>query len=435
MGRDRINLVSRTDIDQYQLFMLRRVLSYVYQKSVFYREIFNQRGIKPGGIKSLADIANIPFTNPSDLAAFPYKFACVSLGNMERITTFTSSGTTGPQKRVFFTQKDLETMTDFMSAGMRTVAKKGDVVQIMLPSTRPNDQADLLAKGVTKMGGIPVITGTTPKPDDQIKAISENRPQVLFAGVSRMFRITMEARHKHDLMKGGVRVLFVTSEYLAESMRQQLQQIWGCQVRAHYGMTEMGLGVAVECPTQDGFHFNEADLLLEVIDPETGVVLPDGKEGELVFTTLSMEGTPLIRYRTHDISILSTPPCGCGASSLKKIAKVNRRLETIVKVGQGDEIYPALFDELIFGIPDIVDYQLNLRKKGNKDVLHFKIEANKGNDDLRNMITEKVLDHPLARKNISGGFMLLPEIEVVDPGALVRMTRAKKLIIDERVQS
>jgi len=432
VGKESIDRVTRADIDRYHLFKLRKILTYAYEKSTFYRELFNNRGIKVDDISSLDDIANIPLTNPADIAQHPYQFACVSLGEIERATTFTSSGTTGPQKRVFCTESDLEMMTDFMGAGMRSVATEGDVVQIMLPSARPNDQADLLAKGVGKMGGLPVISGTTPSPEEQLRIIDEAHSAVLFASVSRIYRITQETRHNHDLKGKGVKALFVTSEYLSESMRRQLRDAWNCDVHTHYGLTEMGLGVAVECHAHNGYHFNEADLLVEVVDPETGAVLTNDDEGELVFTTLTREAMPLIRYRTHDISRLLSRPCECGASTLKKIAKVTRRREGIVKIGEGDEIYPAMFDELIFSIPDVIDYQLTLGREGDRDFLLFKVEVTGESQDIGEAISKTVLSHRLIRKNVEAGRIALPKAELVSRGALRRSTRAKKLIVDER---
>jgi len=332
-GKESLELISRADIDRYQLFNLRKTLAYAYDKSIFYRELFDANGIRVDAINSLTDFFKIPFTNPSDIAEHPYHFACVPLGDIARITTFTSSGTTGPQKRIFFSEQDLEKMIDFMAAGMRSVASEGDVVQIMLPAGRPNDQADLLSKGVQKIGGLPVITGTTRSSEEQLRVVDEFKSTILFASVSRMNRITQETRYSHDLKVKGVKTLFVTSEYLPDSMRDQFKKIWNCDVHAHYGMTELGLGVAVECHAHDGFHFNEADLLVEVIDPVTGAVLGDDAEGELVFTVLGREAMPLIRYRTHDISRLVSRPCECGAHTLKKLAKINKRRESIVKLG------------------------------------------------------------------------------------------------------
>jgi len=432
VGKENIDQLTRGDIDLYHLFKLRKILSYAYQKSTFYRELFNRSGIKIDDIKSLDDIANIPLTNPIDIAQHPYQFACVSLGDIARITTFTSSGTIGPQKRVFCTERDLEVMTDFMAAGMRTVATEGDVVQIMLPSARPNDQADLLAKGVRKMGGVPVISGINPSPEQQLRIIDQAHPTVLFTLVSPMYRITQETRHNHDLKGKGVKVVFVTAEYLSESMRRQLHDAWNCDVHVHYGLTEMGLGVAVECHAHNGFHFNEADLLVEVVDPQTGAVLANDEEGELVFTTLTREAMPLIRYRTHDISSLISTPCECGAATLKKIAKVTRRLEAIARIGEGDEIYPAMFDELIFSIPEVIDYQLTLSQEGGKDTLHFRAEVTRESQHICEAISKVVLSHPLIRKSVDANRVALPKVELVSQGALRRLSRAKKLIIDER---
>ena len=147
-------------------------------------------------------------------------------------------------------------------------------------------------------------------------------------------------------------------------MRQELKRIWNCDIRTHYGLTEMGLGVAVECEAQDGYHFNEADLVLEIVHPETGAPVPAGEEGEMVFTTLTREAMPLVRYRTHDLSRLIREPCTCGAASLLKIDTVKKRLESIATVGDGDEIYPSLFDDVLFEIPGVVDYQVIATREG-----------------------------------------------------------------------
>jgi phenylacetate-CoA ligase len=431
MGRDTISRITREDIDRYHIFKFRKSLAHAAQNGVFYRDLLKKTGIKIDEIRSLADIAQFPLTDPADIAQNPYYLACVPLGDISHITTFTSSGTTGPQKRVFFNDNDLNRMTDFMAVGMKSVAVEGDVVQIMLPSARANDQSDLLAQGVRKMGGQPIPTGTGLFSEDHLKSIDQYHPAVLFASVSRMWRITEETYLQSDLKAKGVKYLFVTSEYLAESMRRQLREIWNCDVHAHYGMTEMGLGVAVECHTHDGFHFNEADLMLEVIDPETGKVQSDGTEGELVFTTLNHEAMPLIRYRTHDLSRLIPGQCPCGATTLKKFAPVTRRRESIVKLGK-DELYPSSFDELLFSIPDVIDYQVTLSTEGNQDILRFTIEVVQDNEKIRSVIREKLLNHPIIKANMAASTLGLSQIELVSEGKLARLNRAKKLIADKR---
>jgi len=432
VGRENIDTVTRDDIDRYQLFKLRKTLSYAYQKSTFYRRLFDKNGVRIDDINSLGDIARIPLTDPADIARQPYHFACVSLGDISRATTFTSSGTIGPQKSVFFTDGDLETMTDFMAAGMRSVAAEGDVVQILLPSARPNDQADLLARGVSKMGGRPVIAGITASPEEQLRIIDEAGSTVLFGLAHHIYRITQETRHRHDLKRKGIKALFVTAECLSETMREQLRRAWDCDVHEHYGLTEMGLGVAVECHAHNGFHYNEADLLVEVVDPESGAVLGSDEEGELVFTTLSRQAMPLIRYRTHDISRLISEPCRCRAATMKKIAKVTRRLEAIAKIGGGDDIYPSLFDDVLFAVDEVIDYQLTLGKDEGRDNLLFKVEVTTESEAVRNEIYRALSGHPTVRKNLATNRMAPPRAELVGKGTLTRLTRAKKLIIDRR---
>jgi phenylacetate-CoA ligase len=432
IGKDRLEQVTRADINNYHLYKLRKVLSYVYKNSSFYKELLNNNGIKPDDIQSLADLAKIPFTNPSDLAQNPYRFVCVSLGDIARVVTFTTSGTTGPQKRVFCTEGDIERMTDFMGVGMRTVANSNDVVQIILPSGSQNNQADLLARGVEKMGASSVKAGTSPGAEEQLNLVKQYKSTVLFAPTPRMYRITQELRGSHNLDKLGVKTLFVTSGYLSEPMRSHLQNTWNCDVHTHYGLTEMGLGVAVECHAHNGYHFNEVDLLLEVIDPHTGEVINDNREGELVFTTLSREGTPLVRYRTHDISRLITEPCPCGASTLLKFGKITRRLESVVKVGDGDEVYPSLFDELLYQIPQVVDYQVILSRANGKDSLNFVVEVTQIETDIEQKIKETLQGSSLMQRNISAKRMTEPNLELVGLGELRRSGRAKKMIVDNR---
>ena len=178
IGKSDIEPIIRQNVESYQFLQLREALAYAYNKSSFYHAQCDKKGIKPEDFRSLADLAKFPFTEPKDIAQDPYAFACVSQAAIARAVTFTSAGTTGPQKRIFFAEFDLERMTDFMAAGISTAASPGDVVQIMLPSGPPNSQADLLAKGVKKMGGLPMVVGTAPTPD-QIEAIRKFHPKVL----------------------------------------------------------------------------------------------------------------------------------------------------------------------------------------------------------------------------------------------------------------
>jgi phenylacetate-CoA ligase len=433
LGKETLDQVKKDDVEKFHLFQLRKILSYVYEKSPFYREHLTKNGIKPDEIRSLNDLALIPFTEPSVMAESPYRFLCLSMANVIRPITFTSSGTTGPQKKVFFTGGDIEKMVEFMEIGMRTVAKSGDRVQIILPGGAPLGQLDLLARGVERMGGLPIKAGTALSPEEQLELIQRNKPAVLFGSVRRMYRISQELLLKgYTLNDLGVKTLFLTSEYLSESMRERLQRMWNCEVSLHYGLTEMGLGVAVECTAHNGFHFNEVDLLLEVINPETGELVKDDGEGELVFTTLNREAMPLIRYRTHDIAELITEPCPCGAGTLLKFGKVTRRLESIVRLRDGDEIYPALLDEVLYKIPQIVDYEVILREVDGKDDLSFVVEVTKFENALQKEIRKALSNLTLLQIKIASGRINEPKIDLVALGQLKQIGRAKKMIVDNR---
>jgi phenylacetate-coenzyme A ligase PaaK-like adenylate-forming protein len=322
-------------------------------------------------------------------------------------------------------------MTEFMGAGMRTVARKEDVVQIMLPSGSLSNQADLLEQGVLKMGAKPVKAGFNLPSEEQLELIKKHGTTVIFGVTSPVYRMTQELKGSHALDKLGVKTIFLTS-FLADTQRAYLRQVWNCDVHSHYGLTEMGLAVAVECHAHDGYHFNEADLLLEVIDPETGKVLEEG-EGELVFTTLRREGTPLVRYRTNDIARLIPELCSCGAATLIRFGTVTRRLEVMVQLARRHLIYPSLFDEVLYKLTDLVDYDLRVTSTGDRERLHFTVEVIGPDHGIQDKIKQLLFHEQAVHALFAEGKMDDPEITVVPPGGISQMGRAKKKIIDERV--
>jgi len=423
--------ISRDCVQAYDDFRLREVVRYCFEKSAFYRDRFRSAGLEPDSVRGTADLGRLPFTEQEHIAENPFRFLCTSQAEVARPYTFVTSGTTGPKKRIFWTQRDLDRIVDFMSAGIGTVADAGDTVLILLPDGRPYSQADLLERGVKKLGATPVVAPIDLSAQDLLKTIEETRCAVVFGYTRTLFRLTQELRMQEDLHRLGVRIFFLAAEYVPDAMRRAFQSAWGCEVRTHYGLTEMGLGVAVECEAGDGYHFNEADLLLEVLDPQTGEPVPDGEEGELVFTTLTREAMPLIRYRTHDVSRRISEPCPCGAHSLTKIGKVKKRLENIVSVGGGDEMYPALFDDVLFEIPGLVDYQVILTKEEGKDRMDFRIELPAGRAAIAE-IKEKLASTPILSRNIFNGTMVQPGIELAPLGALQTVSREKKMILDRR---
>jgi phenylacetate-CoA ligase len=426
---DRIN---REIVEKYQLWKLRETLQCAYDRSSFYRQSFESAGIRPADVVDWKDLSSIPFTEPRHLSESPYRFLCLSQSEIARSHTFVTSGTTGPQKKIFWTEGDLDRIIDFMSAGIGMTAAPGDVVYIMLPDGRPNSQADLLRQGVVKLGAIPFVAGFAADASEHLKNLLQFKSTVVFGYTGRVFRLSKEMQSSCDLRALGVHSLFLAAEYLPAAMRRELQTLWNCPVYTHYGLTEMGLGVAVECAEHDGYHFNEADLLLEIVDPATGETVQPGTEGELVFTTLAREGMPLIRYRTRDLSHWSPQPCSCGARTMRKFAAVKKRLDTIVHTEDGNELYPTLFDDFLFEIPVVVDYQIILSRRGNRDQLDFRVETKDQGHGLVPEILDKISSSPLIARGVALGKMLQPRVQLVNYGTLQAVSRAKKIIVDRR---
>ena len=430
--------ITRKVIEDFQLFKLRRTLNHACRESVFYQELFGKHGINPSDVKSLADLPKIPFTTPANLAEVPYKLLSVSLTKIDRVFTRVTSGTSGQPKKVFFTGDDLEIITDGMAAIMNTafsssgLAAQGCVIQIFLANGTPMSQVSLVARGVEQMGGLPVAGDITADIEEQIEAIQETRPVMLMGSAFRIYRITQEARQSHNLAKIGVKIIFITSEYLSQSMRRNLGDFWKAEVYHHYGMTEAGLSAAIECQAHDGFHFNGADFLFEVVDRATGEVLKDGEEGELIFTTLSREGMPLIRYRTGDISRLIRDPCKCGVSTLGRIGTITKRAGLVATIGQGKQIYPALFDDVLYAFPKLIDYRVFLARKEDMDCLTCKVELTEKEPRLEENLTDAILNIAPIRESLEANLLTQPRIEFVEPGEIKRAGRVKQRIIDNR---
>jgi phenylacetate-CoA ligase len=424
--------LTRSDVERYHLYKLQTTLQYAAQNSSFYRGLFQKAGVMPEDIHTLADIEKFPLTEPEQVAASPFRFSCLSQSEIARIHNFVTSGTTGPRKKIFWTQGDLDRIVRFMAAGIGTVAGSGDVVNVWLPTGLPYGQADLLSRGAEEIGARPVAAPMDINSEDHLKLIMESRVTVIFGLTRRVLRLTRELESSHDLSRLGMRALFLTSEYLPDGAREYLQKTWNCRVSTHYGLTEMGLGVAVECEAGDGYHFNEADLLAEIIDPETGRSAAPGDEGELVFTTLTREAMPLIRYRTQDISRLVPERCSCGAKALGKIAAVRRRIGGITRLAGGEEIYPALFDAALMDMPGFVDYRAVLDRLDGREILRFRVELDQADPGKIPEIKKRLLAVPALARSIQAGSMTEPLTEIAAPGELRAADAGKMRIKDSR---
>lgn len=309
--------LTREDIELYQLEKLKETFSMAVEKSPYYRSLYEDMRVD-----SFEDFRKLPFSGPDDVRSHELEMLCVSQREISRIVTIETSGTTGVPKRVYFTEADQELTTDFFHHGMKLIVDETDVVMILMPCRRPGSIGVLLKEGLER-SGVKVVPYGLPdgRDTEQILEIMERERVTNCVALATHMSQIAEKSPSYDI---PLKSVLLSAEYVSEESRRVIRETWNCRIFEHYGMTEMGLGCAVQCPELEGFHVRETDLYLEIIDPETGEVLPDGEEGEIVFTTLTRKGMPFIRYRTGDWSSFMTGTCGCG-SILKRITRVGDR--------------------------------------------------------------------------------------------------------------
>jgi phenylacetate-coenzyme A ligase PaaK-like adenylate-forming protein len=317
--------LTRESLDAYRLAALRRTLIRAKASSSYYSRAL--AGIDPvRDIGSLGDMARLPLMCEADLVEQGPALACVPASVISRIVTLPTSGTTGEPKRVYFTEADQELMIDYIANGLRVMTWSGGVWLILMPVERPGSVGDLVRIGLERIGCEVVALGVLPfdgSGDGEALSIMEER------GVNSILATASAAVRLSGKSAGGaasasMRTVLLSAEYVSESAKESIEASWGCEVYEHYGMTEMGLGGAMACETRVGYHPREADLIFEIIDPGTGEPLPDGEWGEVVFTTLTREAMPFIRYRTGDRSRFINEPCPCG-SVLQRLDRVADR--------------------------------------------------------------------------------------------------------------
>ena len=270
-----------------------------------------------------------------------------------------------------------------------------------------------------------------PEVEDQIAMMRKNGTTILIGLTSFIYRITVLAKEQNDLRSMGIKAIICSAEPLPEAMRKEMIDSWGCKVLSQFGMTEMGLASSIECDAYDGLHINDADFIVEVVDPETGEQLSDGEEGEMLWTTLSMEGTPLIRYRTKDLSCLIEPPCACGSRTLGKIGKVRGRMDSQTKIGYGQKIYPLLFDEVVLPVKGVISYDVLLDRVGYRDDLTFRVEFKGVKEEGKEQLIKAIEGLDEIRESLEEDLILHPTISMFDVGE-VPYSPKHQIITDNR---
>lgn len=365
----------KKQLAEYTLKKLQENLNYVREKSRFYSRKLNNFS----QINSLADFEKLPFTSAEDIKNESHNFVCINPTEISRIVTMLSSGTSGKRKRIFFNEGDQELTVDFFEHGMSTLVGAEDRVLILMPGETPGSIGALLTKALDRIGCSSDVYGPVDNPAEVLKIIENKNITSLVAIPIQVLKLLRRYEEDQDNINIELKSILLSTDYAADSLISQLEEVWECSVYDHYGMTEMGLGGGVFCSAFKGYHLREADLYFEIIDPETAEVLPEGELGEVVFTTLTREAMPLIRYRTGDFSRFLKKKCSCG-SDLKILDKIRYRRIGLIRLSNSKEIKIADFDEQLLNFKEIKDYAIQLSREDNYDKLMLLIDII---DDLK----------------------------------------------------
>ena len=360
--KSRIGERSRAALEEYQLSQVRQTLNYAKLNSRFYGERI--KDIDAEKIRTLEDVRSIPFTLPQEIQEDPFAFLCVPQSEISRVVSLCSTGTSGTQKRIFFAEEDLAQTIDFFVYGMSGLVDETDAVLVLLPGDSYGSIGDLLKKALDRLNVTCVVHGLIADTEETANEIIKNDITCVVGIPTQVLELS---RTKSEVFKSRIKSVLLSADYVPEVLIRELTEKCDCRVFTHYGMTEMGYGGGVECEALNGYHMREADLLFEIIDPETGRAVPDGEYGELVFTTLTRRAMPLIRYRTGDIAAFSPNPCACG-TFLKTMKQVKGRLNNRIEICESGFLYMAELDEIVLSFCEVLDYSAGLMTDDCLDV-------------------------------------------------------------------
>ncbi|MBQ7964722.1 MAG: phenylacetate--CoA ligase [Ruminococcus sp.] len=403
-------------------------VKHVYENVPYYRDLMDKKGVTPDDIKGIEDLYKLPFLTKADLRdAYPYGLLAKPLSECVRIQS--TSGTTGRRVVAFYTQNDVDLWEDCCARAI--VAAGGtneDVCQVAygygLFTGGPG-----LNGGSHKVGclTLPMSSGNTER---QIQFMTDLSATILCCTPSYAAYIGETLQEKglgpDDIpLKAGI----FGAEPWTEEMRRGIEKTLGIKAYDIYGLTETsGPGVAFECSEQTGMHINEDHFLAEIIDPDTGEVLPEGSKGELVFTSLDKEAFPLLRYRTRDICVLSREKCSCGRT-LIKMAKPMGRSDDMMII-RGVNVFPSQIETVLLNEGYQPNYQIVVDRKGNTDTFDVNVEMNVDQfTDTVSGVTAKEKALANAMKTMLG---INPTVHLVAPKSIVRSEGKAVRVIDKR---
>ena len=422
--------LSRSEIEKLQLERLQETVARVYEKVPYYRAKMDEMGVKPQDIQSLADLQKLPFTTKQDMRD-TYPFGLFAVPQDELVRIHASSGTTGKPTVVGYTRGDLETWTDCVAriACMGGATEK-DVAQICFGYGMFTGALGL-HYGLEKIGAA-IVPSSTGNSEKQLMYMKDFRTSLLVATPSYALRLAEVARElgiepQRDL---GVKIALVGSELLTDAMREEMHLAWGRDIKitSNYGMSElMGPGVSGECLEHCGMHINEDYFIPEIIDSNTGEVLPVGEKGELVITCIKKEGLPLIRYRTKDVTRLFYEPCACGRTTCR-MENLSGRSDDMLKI-RGVNVFPGQIEEVVLSVPELgPHYEIVVEREGYTDKLTVRVELNKETDSFAEL--QRI--EATTRNKLKVVLGLDAKIRLESPNTLQRFEGKAKRIKDLR---
>ncbi len=421
---DRYELASTDDLRAWQRDRLAWSLRHAYDNVPHYRAKFDAAGVHPDDFKTLSDLAKFPFTAKADLRDnYPFGMFAVPQSQVARIHA--SSGTTGKPTVVGYTKADIDVWSDMVARSIRAAgARPGMKVHVaygyglFTGGLGAHYGAERLGCTVIPMSG-----GMTER---QVQLITDFKPDVIMVTPSYMLAILDEFRKQGlDPRKSSLRIGIFGAEPWTNAMREEIEEAFDLHAVDIYGLSEvMGPGVASECvETKDGLHIWEDHFYPEVIDPVTGKVLPDGEQGELVFTSLTKEAMPVIRYRTRDLTRLLPGT----ARALRRMEKVTGRTDDMMII-RGVNVFPTQIEEKLATIPALsMHYLIVLSREGRMDEMQIQVEARPDATPEARKAAAKQLE-----QSIKDTIGITARVDVMDPGTIERSLGKAKRIVDRR---
>lgn len=415
-------------IKEIQNEKLVRQVKRVYENVAYYRNLMDEKGVKPEDIKSADDLYKLPFLTKADLReAYPYGLLGAPLSDCVRIQS--TSGTTGKRVVAFYTQKDVDLWEECCARALVAAgASEDDVCQVAYGYGLFTGGAGLHG-GSHRVGSLtlPMSSGNTER---QIQFMRDLHSTILCCTPSYAVYIG-EVLHKMGLtaddidLKAGI----FGAEPWTEEMRKSIEKTLGIKAYDIYGLTEIsGPGVAFECSAQNGMHINEDHFIAEIIDPETGEVLPEGEKGELVFTCIDKEAFPLLRYRTRDICVLKHVDCPCGRTHIKMTKPLGRSDDMLII--RGVNVFPSQIETVLLQMGYTANYQIVVDRVSSTDTFDVYVEISE------EQFSDTVRELTAMEKSLAGALKTMlginPAVHLVQPGSIARSEGKAVRVVDRR---